>query len=79
MSGIDHYLRIKHYANLKVSWTKIVLFVLFQAIMTLIGLLLSTEYTFHPVYYTTDFIILGEIILLQKMPTPEDVCNELKI
>ena len=46
--------------------------------MAIIGLLLSREYTFHPVYYTTDFIILGEIIFLQKIPTSEDVCNELK-
>lgn len=27
MIGIDHYLRIKHCANLKASWTKIVLLV----------------------------------------------------
>lgn len=49
-----------------------------QAIMALIGLVLSREYAFHPVYYTTDFIILGEIIFIQKIPISEDVCKELK-
>ena len=60
------------------SYTIEAFFDFVRAIMAIIGLLLSREYTFHPVYYTTDFIILGEIIFLQKIPTSEDVCNELK-
>ena len=60
------------------SYTIEAFFDFVQAIMALIGLLLSREYAFHPVYYTTDFIILGELIFLQKIPTSEDICNELK-
>ena len=86
--GIDHYLRIKHHANLKASWKKnycISIYIMevfcdfLRAVMTLIGLLSSKEYTFHPVYFRADTIILGDIIFCQKIASSKDVCNEGKL
>lgn len=72
--GIDRYLRIRHYANFKVLWTKRVVFTLlsigsflalFQSIMTTTGLLLRKHKFVVPIYFTIDGLILSAIMFLQ--------------
>ena len=69
--GIDHYLRIKHYANFKALWTTRVVLTLicvlsfFQATMVAISVMLGKESISMPIYITTDAVIFSAIIFLQ--------------
>ena len=88
--GIDRYLRIRHYANFKVLWTKRVVFTLlsigsflalFQSIMTTTGLLLRKHNFVVPIYFAIDGLILSAIMFLQILTirTSNAVKNESTI
>ena len=72
--GMDRYVWIKFYANLKAIWSiKVVLtsisvaffFALFQAVMTEIGLLLKQEQLVTPIFIAVDGVIIIMLIFLQ--------------
>lgn len=74
ITGMDRYVRIKFYANVKAIWSiKVVLtsisvaffFALFQAVMTEIGLLLKQEQLVTTIFIAVDGVIIIMLIFLQ--------------
>ena len=90
LTGIDRYLRIKHYAKFKVAWTTRVVstfisievfLAFFQIMIGIIDPLSGKEYTVFLVYYTIDGLIISGMIFLEvlTMRTSNAVCNKSTI
>ena len=90
ITGVDRYLRIKHYASFKAIWTtKIVIslisisaiLALFQAAVIITGLLSYQKLTMETIFIATDRVILGMTIFLQVLTvrTSNAIHNESQI